>query len=122
MALKNDPTYWGEEPLKMPVLTRVEPLGGEVGASEGLMPLNDDKLLTFIRGGSSHSLQQETLRLHCIFKTCTHKIMSHLGDQYIFPLLQSVFLLKAGQGCFVVVGSFVQKSKQAHSNKCKQAE
>ena len=62
VLLKNDPAYWGEEPLKMPMLTRVEPLGGEVGASEGLMPLNDDKLLTFIRGGSSHSLQQETLQ------------------------------------------------------------
>ena len=39
----------------------------------------------------------------------------------IFSHCCKVFLLKAGQGCFVVVGSFVQKSKQAHSNKCKQA-
>ena len=110
--LKNDPAYWGEEPLKMPVLTRVRRLGG--GASEGLMPLNDDKLLTFIREGSSHSLQQETFRLDCILK--------HRQKTNISPLCVSKCFPMSGQACFVVVGSFVQKSKQGRSNKCKQAE
>ena len=65
-ALENDPLANIREKslskwLCWPGFSRLWGDGGG-RASGGLMPSNDDKLLTFIRGGSSHSLQQETLQ------------------------------------------------------------